>query len=150
MKSKYLLILLAFILTACNRYIQFEDSFVYFDLQSSSSTNIYEMADMTGEYWLHLTSKVLDTQLTVYISIESGDGLTEGIDYEIISGNEIKFIPGIYNMPFRIRFMKNEIDKEKDNSIKLIIDEASDPNVCLGMPGPDKLARTIAITKYSL
>ena len=151
--KKYLFITLSAVLAlaSCHKNdpVIFDSSFICFDLVNSSSISIHQNAELTGEYWIHLSSSTRETPLTVEASVSPGDGMTEGIDYELISGSKINFLPGVYNMPYRIKFLRNPIDPEKDNSIYISITEASDPSVTLGFPGPDALNRNITITKYS-
>ena len=46
--------------------------------------------------------------------------LKSGVDFELVTkGSTLTFLPGIYDMPIRIRWMPNHLDENKDNTITI-------------------------------
>jgi hypothetical protein len=83
-------------------------------------------------------------------SFTVGDGLKAGVDFErVTTGNQIVFVPGVYSMPIRIRWLPSEIDASKDNSITIRIENTS-LGFTLGFPGPDQLSRQHTIRKINM
>ena len=125
-----------------NKMEPYDHPFVVFTYTNSSTD---------AQYYIHLSSRRLDTPVSVTVSAIPGNGLQEGVDYEFISqGGTVTFYPGIYDMPFRIRWLANEIDETKDNTLTLRLESSDLEELSLGMPGPDEVNRTLRITKYKL
>ncbi|MGN0188596.1 MAG: hypothetical protein ACI395_03695 [Candidatus Cryptobacteroides sp.] len=133
----------------CNKYVLFTDSFVAFDVNASSATSVDASGSWTGVYYVDYTGETQKETLTVTFSVKAGDGLVEGIDYEMVTkGNTLSFLPGIFTLPIRIKWLSNPIDTSKDNSLTISLESSSDPETTLGMPGPDALNKSITIHKY--
>lgn len=149
--SLVLATLLAVWSCSVNKMEPYDQPFVVFTYTNSSSTSIDELAQTDAQYYIHLSSRRLDTPVSVTVSAIPGNGLQEGGDYEFISqGGTVTFYPGIYDMPFRIRWLANEIDETKDNTLTLRLESSDLEELSLGMPGPDEVNRTLRITKYKL
>ena len=59
-------------------------------------------------YSVYLSSKPLTENLEVNYQVIVGDGLKSGVDFELVTkGSTLTFLPGIYDMPIRIRWMPN-------------------------------------------
>ena len=119
--------------------IMFKDFFLFFaDENGSQTSRVLSTANnMVVTYYFNLVSEELTEPLTVYFDVEIGDGLQENVDFEFPTANRsVTFQPGIYQRPFRINYLKHVVDESKDNTIKIVIKETSDPNITIGYPGP--------------
>ena len=94
-----------------------------------------------------VSSKMLTTALVVNYEIVVGDGLQEGVDYELVTtGNQLTFEPGIYDMPIRIKWLAHPVDETKDNTLTIRL-TGNSQNLHLGVPGPDGLQKQLVIEK---
>ena len=50
-------------------------------------------------------------------------------------------------MPIRVRWIANPIDVTKNNTMTITLVSTSNPDVVIGMPGPDHFQRQMVITK---
>ena len=140
-------------LTGCNanKAELFDTPFVTFSYTNSSSTSVDAESTFDAQYYIHLSSRKLDGNLEVQVSAVPGTGLKEGVDYELVTeGGKVVFYPGIYDMPFRIKWLKNKIDPTLDNTLTLRLESCNMDGVYLGMPGPAEKMRSISINKYIL
>ena len=86
---------------------------------------------------------------SVYLSSKVGDGLKSGVDFELVTkGSTLTFLPGIYDMPIRIRWMPNHLDENKDNTITIRL-TGNNQGLTMGLPGPDGLQRELVIEKQN-
>lgn len=133
---KYFAFALVLTLSSChlNDPVLFKDAFVAFDLTKSDPTAVNAKSQDIFTYRLHLTSLSRSTPLTVTVGVSCGEGLMEGRDYELISDGRVIFQQGVYDMPYRIRLLRSNLDPLADNSIMLQITQVSDPNVFIGTP----------------
>ncbi len=144
----YLSALLA-ILAGCNKYVTFQDYYVAFDTDISSATAINELGEFQGAYYVHYCGVLLTETFEVQYSVILGDGLKEGLDYEIVNGSgKLSFLPGIYNIPIRINWLSHEIDDSKDNTIVIRLEGCSNGDIQIGCPGPDRKGAELNIRKY--
>lgn len=98
-------------------------------------------------YMVYLSSKRLTQNLVVNYEVIAGNGLQEGRDYELVTtGKSLTFLPGIYDMPIRIRWKPNPIDPSKNNTLTIRLTD-NNLDVTLGKPGPDELFRQLVIEK---
>ena len=152
MKKQILLfitIILALSFQSCNKDIRepYNTSFIHIMLNESSATTIAWNVNAVSTYSIYLSSAPLKESVTVVYDIIAGDGLTEGVDYEIVNkSNSVVFLPGIYDMPIRIKWLPNPIDVTKNNSLKIRL-ISNNKGINLGLPGPDKLQTEFTITK---
>ncbi len=138
-------------LTGCelNKMKPYDQPFLTFTYNNSYSTSVDAEGTFDAQYFIHLSSRRLEEPLVVTVAAIPGDGLKEGVDYELISkGGKVTFYPGIYDIPVRIRWKKNIIDTSKDNSLTLRLESTSMDEVMLGVPGPAEKDRTLTIRKY--
>lgn len=143
------LIGMVFILSSCgmNEPPPYDLKFVHIMDNNASETTVSSRANTVGTYSVYLSSKETKEPVTVTYEIVAGDGLKESVDYEILTkGNTLTFLPGIYDMPIRIRWFSNPIDKTKNNTITIKLVN-SDQNYHVGLPGPDKKQSEFTITK---
>ena len=144
----FTLICLVPLLCSCTKPKLFTDYFVAFDLSKSSPTRIDCEGRIESNYVVNLSSATPKKPIVVNYKIIPGDGLTEGVDYELGSQKKtLEFYPGIFEKSIKINWLPNTIDKTKDNTLTIRL-ESSNADLCLGFPGPDELNRTITITKY--
>lgn len=121
--------------------------FIHIMHNNSSETTVSSKANTVGTYNVYLSSKEPKEQVVVTYEIIVGDGLKENVDYEILTkGDTLTFLPGIYDMPIRIRWLPNPIDNTKDNTITIKLVN-SNQNYHIGLPGPDKNQSEFTITK---
>lgn len=98
-------------------------------------------------YNVYLSSKALSANLIVNYEITVGNGLQAGRDFEMVTtGNSLTFLPGIYDMPIRIRWKPNRVDPAKDNTLTIRL-TGNNMGFTLGLPGPDGLQRELVIEK---
>lgn len=135
-------------LCSCSKFKMFDDFYIAFSPTMSDPSTISEAGTITCAYYVHYAGTLADEAITVNYSITAGDGLKEGIDYEIVTkGGKLNFLPGIYNVPIRIRFMPNTLDAAKDNTLTIRLESCSVPSITLGMPGPAQNHREMKIYK---
>ena len=121
--------------------------FVHIMNDNASEINVSAKANTVGTYNVYLSSKETKEEVNVTYEIIIGSGLKENVDYKILTkGNTLTFLPGIYDMPIRIQWLANPVDKAKDNTIKIKL-ISSDQNYNIGLPGPDKKQSEFKITK---
>lgn len=140
MKRLLYIILFIVALTGCAKDKIFDHPFVYI-IQGSSYENTTKINsqsnNLTVQYDIHLSSKTLDDALIVSYDITAGDGLEEGVDYEIVTkGRQATFVPGVFTIPVRIKYLRHTVDPTKDNSITITL-TGSSMGFDLGFPGPD-------------
>ena len=113
----------------------------------ASSMVVLSNVNNINTFLVTLSSRMLDKPLTVNYEIAVGDGLQEGVDYELLTqGNSLTFEPGVFDMPIRIKWISHPVDDQKDNTltIKLL---SNDQNIHIGRPGPDCLLKSLVIEK---
>ena len=113
----------------------------------ASSTVVLSNVNNINTYMVSLSSGKFTSALTVNYEIVTGDGLQEGVDYELITtGNALTFEPGVYDMPIRIKWLSHRVDETKDNTLVIRLTGVSQ-NITLGIPGPDGLQKELVIEK---
>jgi len=115
--------------------------------EASSATVNYQALDVKS-YSIYLSSAPLTQNLEVTYQLTIGDGLKEGVDFErITKGNSLVFLPGIYDVPIRIRWLPSEhFDPDKDNTLTIEL-VSNNLGITMGLPGPDGLQKKFVITK---
>jgi len=114
-----------------------------------SSTVVLTNVRNTNTYSVYLSSQPLADNDSVEVSYEVivGDGLQEDVDYKVVTTqNPLVFLPGIYDMPIRIRWMKNRVDPTKDNTVTIRL-TGTNKGYSLGFPGPDHVQSEVVIEK---
>ena len=144
----------ALLFSSCEKDKPYDHPFVYIiqadDAAYAATSTVSSQATVVRTYNICLSSKELSENLIVDYSFNVGDGLKAGIDFErVTTGNQIVFVPGVYSMPIRIRWLPNEIDPLKDNTITIRIENTS-PGFTVGFPGPDQLSRQHTIRKINM
>jgi hypothetical protein len=112
-----------------------------------SNTVVLSNVRNTNAYMVYLSATPLADSLMVDFEVIAGDGLVEDVDYKVVTKTRtLKFFPGIYDMPVRIRWMPHKVDPEKDNRliIRLV---GNSKNYTLGFPGPDRIQHEVVIEK---
>jgi hypothetical protein len=135
--------------SACGMYEQddFDTPFVRIAYQESDNISITYNTKKAYAYYVYLSSKPLSKALEVEYEVEIGDGLTEGVDYQMITkGGTLTFLTGIYSMPIWIQWLPNTLDPTKDNSIRITL-KSNNMGFNIGLPGPDHNQSTLTITK---
>lgn len=113
----------------------------------ASQTVVLSNVNNINTFVVSVSSKMLTTALVVNYEIVVGDGLQEGVDYELVTtGNQLTFEPGIYDMPIRIKWLAHPVDETKDNTLTIRL-TGNSQNLHLGVPGPDGLQKQLVIEK---
>ncbi|NGF57566.1 hypothetical protein G5B00_13690 [Parapedobacter sp. SGR-10] len=138
------------LLTACGKEEQqpFDHPFLHIMNNNTSSETVNYMANSVRTYNVYLSSKPLTENLEVTFQVTPGNGLKEGVDYEMVTpGNTLVFLPGIYDMPIRVRWMASPaLDPNNDNTLTIEL-VSNSQGITLGLPGPDQLQKKFVITK---
>ena len=155
MKLRYYLILAAAtLLSGCNKneLPLFDEPFVYMETAAGSDSAVVG-ADMkaTVTYYIGISCRAFTEPIEVSYSITCGNGLTEGVDYEVATaGRSVSFLPGIWRMPVRINWKDHPIDETKDNTLVIALTGTSTGTFTLGYPGPAARGSKLVLTKKNL
>lgn len=137
-------------MTACSKeeFNGYDNPFVSIATETgASSVVVLSNVNNINTYVVSVSSRPLKETLTVDYQISVGDGLQEGVDYELLTpGNTLTFDPGVYDMPIRIRWKAHKVDETKDNKITITLVSASQ-QMTLGFPGNDGNRRSLVIEK---
>ena len=144
----------ALLLSSCKKDEPYDHPFVYViqadDAAYAATSTVSTQATVVRTYNICLSSKELTENLVVDYSFTVGDGLKAGVDFErVTTGNQIVFVPGVYSMPIRIRWLPNAVDASKDDSVTIRIENTS-LGFTIGFPGPDQLSRQHTIRKVNM
>ncbi|MGN7783324.1 hypothetical protein ACTJIJ_02305 [Niabella sp. 22666] len=121
--------------------------FIHIMDNESSAVSVSEKANSVSTYNIYFSTPQNFEAVTVTYKITVGNGLVEGVDYQLINtGNSLTFLPGIYDMPVRIRWIANPIDTTKNNTLTIEL-VSNDKNIPMGLPGPDGKQKSLIITK---
>ncbi|WP_202912286.1 hypothetical protein [Sphingobacterium olei] len=126
----------------------YDHAFIHIMNNNASSESVNYMAASVRTYNIYLSSKVQLENIGVTFKVTAGDGLKEGVDYEMVTpGNTLYFLPGIFDIPVRVRWMPSpNLDPTKDNTLTIEL-VSNDKGITLGLPGPDQLQKKFVITK---
>lgn len=126
----------------------YELRFVHIMDNESSTVTMSDKGNSIGTYNIYLSAPQFLEPITVTYKITAGNGLTEGVDYELIDAKpQVTFLPGIYDMPVRIKWMAHGVDPLNDNTLVIELVSVSNPMYSVGLPGKDQLQRKLTITK---
>ena len=138
-------------LTSCHKdaFEPYDQPFVHIMKNGLSAVSVSARGTSVETYSVYLSSKALTENLTVDFGIITGEGLVAGADFELLTtGNQLVFPPGIYEMPVRIRWVKNPVDESEDNTLKIVL-LGNSMGFTLGLPGPDGKQKEFVITKVN-
>ena len=140
----------AAMLTACgdDGPEAFDQPFVRIAAPNGSSSQIVlTNARVVNTYTVYLSSRPITDSLEVNYEIIVGDGLVEDVDYKVVTTqNPLKFLPGIYDAPIRVRWLKHDVDPTKDNTMTIRL-TGNSKGYTLGFPGPDQVQSQVKIEK---
>ena len=147
------LALLAAVSCQKQQYVIYDNPYVYVyysnDSSLSETSSVLSMSNnLQRTYNVCLSSRRRDTPLTVSYEIVVGDGLTEGVDFEMVTeGSSVTFEPDTYVQPITIKYLRRKVDKTQDNTITIRLTGA-DSEMQLGIPGavPKNVTHTIKKT----
>lgn len=153
MKKFICILAVAALALGCSDYNKlplFEGSYVYFNTSKSGYTSINELGRSTTSYYINYVGPMSDGEtIEVAYSVTPGNGLAEDVDYQMVSTSRtLSFSPGVYSLGIHVRWLANEIDPSKDNTLTLRIESCSKEGVALGVLGPDEANRSIVISKF--
>ncbi|SFF83028.1 hypothetical protein [Prevotella sp. KH2C16] len=150
MKRILFLCLVLATLVSCNKeeFDGYDNPFVSIATETgASSITVLSNVNNINTYMVLVSSRPLETPLTVNYQITVGDGLEEGVDYELVTtGNSLVFEPGVYDMPVRIRWMSHPVDESKDNTLTITLTSNS-KDFTLGLPGKSGYRKSLVIEK---
>jgi len=160
MKKIFTIIFAALMLCSCNDRIEilFDTPFCSISDETGSSSGMAVSNKVDGYLTVvYLKMSVSNNYFVEPISIAYdlivGDGLKEGVDFEIqkTTRSPLTFDKGTYSKPIRILWYKNpDFDPAKDNTLTLEISSSTVPQMLLGYPGPDSLHKKFIFTKNNL
>jgi len=148
--------LICTLLCACQKHedVFFDTPFVYIsDENGASSSAIDSAADryLTVLYiYLDASSNHFTSDVSVSYDTVVGSGLKDGVDFIIQSttASPVVFSPGIYRMPVRLQWLKNQaFDPSADNTLTIRLTGCSLDGAAIGMPGPGSLKKEYLFTK---
>ena len=152
MKMKKILYILFLIgaLYSCDQEesVYFDEPFVRICTSTGEArTVVLSNVRNTNTYSVYLSSRPITDSLEVSYEVIVGDGLTEDVDYKVVTtANPLVFLPGINDMPIRIRWLKNPVDPTKDNTVTIRL-TGNSKGYNLGFPGPDHVQSEVVIEK---
>jgi hypothetical protein len=142
-----------FLLTACGleEHEAYQTPFVHIMKDDASTAIVSAQANTPASrpdsYSVYLSTAPLKNNLVVDFDLIVGNGLREGRDFVMVTqGRSLTFLPGIYDMPIRIRWIANPVDPTKDNTLTIVLVDTN-KGFNLGLPGPDHLQSRFTITK---
>ena len=142
-----------FLLTACGleEHEAYQTPFVHIMKDDASTAIVSAQANTPASrpdsYSVYLSTAPLKNNLVVDFDLIVGNGLQEGRDFVMVTqGRSLTFLPGIYDMPIRIRWIANPVDPTKDNTLTIVLVDTN-KGFNLGLPGPDHLQSRFTITK---
>lgn len=148
---KIILLLTALLtLAGCGKdeSVTFTEPFIRISTETgAASTVVRSNVRNINTYYIYLSSRPLTANLEVNYEVIIGDGLQSGVDFELVNpSNQITFLPGIYAMPIRIKWLEHTVDHNKDNTLTIRL-VSNSQNFTMGYPGPDETQRQLVITK---
>ena len=126
----------------------FDTPFVRISTETGqASTVVLSNVRNVNAYTVYLSSPPIVDSLEVSYEIIVGDGLVEDVDYKVVTTqNPLVFLPGIYDAPIRIRWLRNTVDPTKDNTVTIRL-TGNSKGYNLGFPGPDHIQSQVVIEK---
>lgn len=128
----------------------FDQPFVRIATENGTTTQtVLSNTRVVNAYTVYLSSRPITDSLEVSYEIIAGEGLQEDVDYKVITTqNPLVFLPGIYDIPIRIRWMKNPVDPSKDNTLTIRL-VGNSKGYTLGFPGPNHIQSEVTIKKIN-
>lgn len=126
----------------------YNNPFIYIEADGGASSIVVNSdVNNTNTYNVYVSSQPFSRNLEVNYEIIAGNGLQTGRDFEIVTpGNTLTFMPGIYDMPIRIRWKPNPVDPTNNNTLIIRL-TGNNMGFTMGVPGPDGLKRELVIRK---
>lgn len=130
----------------------YNKGFVYLSSVSGAySETVNSLTEMESTYYFYLSSKKIYKNIDIEYSVKSGAGLKEGIDYILLSPlKKTVFMPGIYRMPLRIRWLPHKLAGPDENNTLIIEIKSAGEGINIGFPGPNEIGRRLTIIKKNL
>ncbi|GAB6123689.1 hypothetical protein [Dysgonomonas termitidis] len=164
MKRIYIIpvFIFAVLFSSCGKdeNIVFDTPFISVEpINSSSAGPINTDQEFVGEYMLYMNAQAQSQSVIVKYEIIAGNGLVEGVDYQILTEGETQsFLPGIYDLAIRIKWLRTCVRDEDNNIISDTLDGTKNTTLTirllsnsagftLGYPGPDQKYKEIVIEK---
>lgn len=149
-KILYLLMMVAICSCADQEGEWYDTPFVRISTETGqSSTVVLSNVRNVNTYSVYLSCPPLadNDSVTVDYEVIVGGGLQQDVDYTVVTKqNPLVFLPGIYDMPIRIRWLKNPVDASKDNTVTIRL-TGNSKGYNLGLPGPGHVQSQVVIEK---
>lgn len=149
MKKIFCLLTLALALCACHEeeFDGYDHPFVSIATETGEfSTVVLTNVNNINTYTVHVSSRPLTVPLQVGYEVVAGEGLTEGVDYAMLSQERmLTFEPGVLDMPVRVKWLAHPV-YSADNTLTIRLVSVSQP-MSIGMPGPAAKGRQLVIEK---
>ena len=146
----YLLMMVAVCSCADQEVELFDEPFVRIATPTGTASQIITSSIRTvNTYTVYLSGPAISEKDSVEVSYEIivGNGLVEDVDYKVVTTqNPLVFLPGIYDAPIRIRWLRNTLDPTKDNTVTIRL-TGNSKGYNLGFPGPDHIQSQVVIEK---
>lgn len=137
------------IVAACNKEETkpYDHPFFHIHVQNQDTVYVRYNRRDTVNYNVYYSGKLQFEPITVKYSVTPGNGLQAGRDYELINTTDtLNFVQGMFERPVRIAWKESPLDATKNNNLTIKIISNS-KNYTIGLPGPDKLQRSLVIIK---
>lgn len=151
--KKIMLPILAIILTltSCNKdeFDVYDEPFVHINFNDISTANINSNRKDIVSYYIYFSTKPLSNDMLLDYSIIIGDGLQEGVDFNILTTEYPLVFPiGIYRRPIQIQWLDHTLDPTKDNTLTIKLN-SNNLGVSVGFPGPDANQSELILQKIN-
>jgi len=147
-KVLYLIMMVAFVGCANQEGEWFDEPFVRIATPTGTANTVV-LTDVrnVNAYTVYMSSRPITDSLEVSYEIIVGDGLVEDVDYKVVTTqNPLVFLPGIYDVPIRIRWLRHIVDPSKDNTLTIRL-TGNSKGYNLGYPGPGHVQSQVVIEK---
>ncbi|WP_339653026.1 hypothetical protein [uncultured Salegentibacter sp.] len=134
-----LIVLLMSFLVSCNKeqIEKFDEPFVHIMQNNQDRIVVNTNRRDVVSYYIYYSTHKNNEDLEVTYSINPGDGLQEGRDYQLLTNeNPLLFPSGIYRRPIQIRWLNRRVENNLDNTLSIIIESTNKDDVNIGLPGP--------------
>lgn len=139
---------LLLLISSCkDEFEPYDNPYFHIMIDEKSAVEVLANRKDKVDYKVYLSTKLQFEPIDVQYEITIGNGLKEGVDFDLITkGTKLTFPQGIFERPITIQWKESVLDPAKDNRIiiRLI---SNTKNFTMGLPGPDQLQRELVITK---
>ncbi|SKB40946.1 hypothetical protein SAMN05660841_00371 [Sphingobacterium nematocida] len=142
-------LLLSVMMISCNKELvkPYDHPFFYIHVAQASEINVQASRNEVVDYKVFFSTKLQYEPIKLQYEIIVGDGLKEGVDFEVLSNrSELVFKPGYFELPITIRWKANPLNPSANNYVIIRLLN-NDKGITVGLPGPDKKQTELKINK---